>query len=54
MLYGAPPERLAPGDGLRLWLAPVALNFALLLTLGLTMPLSFEAALQQVLQVLGV
>ena len=54
MLYGAPSEGLAPGDALRLWLAPIALNFALLLTLGLTMPLSFEAALKQVLQVLGV
>jgi hydrogenase-4 component F len=54
MLYGAPSEGLAPGDALRLWLAPIALNFALLLTLGLTMPLSFEAAFKQVLQVLGV
>ena len=54
MLYGAPSEGLAPGDALRLWLAPIALNFALLLTLGLTMPLSFKAALKQVLQVLGV
>jgi hydrogenase-4 component F len=54
MLYGAPPEGLASGDGLRLWLAPVAVNFALLLTLGLTMPPPFEAALRQVLQVLGI
>jgi hypothetical protein len=39
---------------LRLWLAPLAVNFALLLLLGLTLPAPFEAALKQVLQVLGV
>ena len=54
MLYGEPPADLARGEALRLWLAPLAVNFALLLVLGLTLPSPFEAALKQVLQVLGV
>jgi hypothetical protein len=54
MLYGVAPAELPRGDGLRLWLAPLALNFALLLGLGLTLPPPLQAALQQVLQVLGV
>jgi len=54
MLYGEPPADLPRGDALRLWLAPLAANFALLLVLGLTLPSSFVTALQQVLKVLGV
>ena len=54
MLYGEPPAALTRGDPLRLWLAPLALNFALLIVLGLTLPPPFEAALKQALQVLGV
>jgi hydrogenase-4 component F len=54
MLYGAPPAELPPGDALRLWLAPLAANFALLLVLGLTLPQPFVLALEQVLKVLGV
>jgi hydrogenase-4 component F len=54
MLYGAPPAELPRGDRLRLWLAPLALNFMLLLALGLTLPTPLEAALKQVLQVLGI
>ena len=54
MLYGVPPDGLPRGDALRVWLAPLAANFALLLVLGLTLPYPFEAALQQVLKVLGV
>ena len=54
MLYGEPPAGLACGDGLRLWLAPLAVNFALLLVLGLTLPSPLVLALQQVLKVLGV
>ena len=54
MLYGAPPADLSSGDALRVWLVPLAANFALLLVLGLTLPSPFIAALQQVLKVLGV
>ena len=54
MLYGAPPDGLPRGDALRLWLVPLAANFALLLVLGLTLPAPFVAALKQVLEVLGV
>jgi hydrogenase-4 component F len=54
MLYGEPPVDLARDDALRLWLAPLAVNFALLLALGLTLPAPFETVLKQVLLVLGV
>ena len=54
MLYGEPPADLPRGDGLRLWLAPLAANFTLLVVLGLTLPHSFEAALQQALQILAI
>jgi len=54
MLYGEPPANLPRGDALRVWLAPLAANFALLLVLGLTLPSPFVVALQQVLKVLGV
>jgi hydrogenase-4 component F len=54
MLYGEPPANLMRGDGLRFWLAPLAVNFALLVTLGLTLPEPFESALKQVVQILGV
>jgi hydrogenase-4 component F len=54
MLYGEPPAELARGDALRLWVAPLAVNFALLLLLGLTLPAPFEAILKQALQVLEV
>ncbi len=54
MLYGAPPAGLPHGDRLRLWLAPLTANFALLLVLGLTLPPPMGAALKQVLRVLGI
>jgi hydrogenase-4 component F len=54
MLYGEPPADLPPGDGSRWWLAPLAVNFALLLVLGVTLPHPFEAALQQALRVLAI
>jgi len=54
MLYGEPPADLPRGDALRLWLAPLAANFALLLVLGLTLPSSLVVALEQVLKILGV
>jgi hydrogenase-4 component F len=52
MLYGDPPADLQRGDGLRSWLAPLAVNCALLLALGVVLPQSFETALQQALRVL--
>jgi hypothetical protein len=54
MLYGEPSTDVPRGDALRVWLAPLAVNFALLLVLGLTLPCPFVTALQQVLKVLGV
>jgi hydrogenase-4 component F len=54
MLYGEPPADIENGGGLRLWLAPLAVNFALLLALGLTLPASFEGAIKQVVQIVGV
>jgi hydrogenase-4 component F len=54
MLYGAPPADIPGGDTLRVWLAPLAANFALLTVLGLTLPSPFVVALQQVMRVLGV
>jgi hydrogenase-4 component F len=54
MLYGEAPAGLMRGEALRVWLAPLAVNFALLLVLGVALPAPFEAALKQVLQVLGV
>ncbi|MDO8700216.1 MAG: hydrogenase 4 subunit F [Deltaproteobacteria bacterium] len=53
MLYGEPPADLPRGDTLRVWLVPLAANFALLLVLGLTLPSPFVAALEQALKVLG-
>jgi hydrogenase-4 component F len=53
MLYGEAPAALPRGDALHLWLLPLSANFALLLVLGLTLPSPFEAALKQVLRVLG-
>lgn len=54
MLYGEPPEKVEPGDVLTWSLAPLIVNFALLLVLGLTFPDTIAAALEQALRVLGV
>lgn len=54
MLYGAPPEKMEHGDVLRWSLAPLMVNFALLLALGLTLPHAVAEALEQALRVLGV
>lgn len=54
MLYGAPPEKIEYGDVLRWSLAPLVVNFALLLLLGLTLPHAVAEALEQALRVLGV
>ncbi|PWB79866.1 MAG: hydrogenase [Candidatus Methylomirabilota bacterium] len=54
MLYGAPPEKVEHGDVLKWSLAPLAINFALLLALGLTFPDAVAVALERALGVLGV
>ncbi|MBZ0160642.1 MAG: hydrogenase 4 subunit F [bacterium] len=54
MLYGAPPEKVEYGDVLRWSLAPLAINFVLLLVLGLALPHAVTEALEQALKVLGV
>jgi hydrogenase-4 component F len=54
MLYGAPPEKVEHGDVLKWSLAPLVVNFALLLVLGLTFPHAVAEALEQALRVLGV
>lgn len=54
MLYGAPPEEMARGDISRWSLAPVLVNFALLLALGITLPAALIDVLNQVLKVMGV
>jgi hydrogenase-4 component F len=53
MVYGTPPEALPRGDALTWSLAPLAVNFALLLGLGLTLPRAFVDALEQVVKILG-
>ncbi len=53
MLYGAPPQTMPRGDVLKWWLAPLAINFALLLVLGLTLPPMLVEALNRALKVLG-
>lgn len=54
MLYGAPLEKLEHGDVLRWSLAPLVINIALLLVLGLTLPRAVAEALEAALRVLGV
>ena len=53
MLYGKPPEGVRRADPLTWSLAPLTVNFALLLVLGLTLPPAFLGALKQVLQTIG-
>jgi hydrogenase-4 component F len=53
MLYGAPPETLASGEMLRWSIAPLAVNVALLVVLGLTLPSAFADALRQAIAALG-
>lgn len=52
MLYGPPPETMERGTTLKWSLAPLAVNFALLLILGLTLPPALVGALNDVLKVL--
>jgi hydrogenase-4 component F len=53
MLYGEPPDKLARGDVLKWSIAPLAVNFALLVALGLTLPSALGDALKQAIAVLG-
>jgi hypothetical protein len=53
MLYGEPPDTLAPGEMLRWSIAPLAVNVALLVVLGLTLPSAFADALRQAIAALG-
>jgi hydrogenase-4 component F len=53
MVYGVPPEALTPGDALTWSLAPLAVNFTLLVGLGLTLPRAFVDVLEQVVKILG-
>jgi hydrogenase-4 component F len=53
MLYGEPPDTLAGGE-VPIWaIAPLAVNFALLIAFGLTLPSAFADAVKQALEVLG-
>jgi hydrogenase-4 component F len=53
MLYGEPPDKLARGDVLKWSIAPLAVNFALLVALGLSLPSALADALKQAIAVLG-
>jgi hydrogenase-4 component F len=53
ILYGAPLEKSEPGDPLTWSVAPLAINFALLLVLGLTLPPVLLGPLERVLKILG-
>ena len=53
MIYGEPPDRLQNGAGLKWSMAPLAVNFAALVILGLTLPPLVDDALRQAIRVLG-
>lgn len=53
MLYGEPPDKLARGEVLKWSMAPLAINFALLVALGLTLPSALVDALNQAIAVIG-
>ncbi|HEY7547784.1 MAG TPA: hydrogenase 4 subunit F [Blastocatellia bacterium] len=54
MLYGEPPEKIERGDAIRWSLAPLAVNFAALIALGLTLPDPFVNALKKAMEAMGV
>ena len=51
MLYGAPPEGVTVGEKSSWSLAPLLLNVAVLVTLGLTIPAPLKALLDQIVRV---
>jgi hydrogenase-4 component F len=53
MLYGEPPDKMGRGDVLKWSIAPLAVNFAMLVALGLTLPSALIDALKQAIAVLG-
>jgi hypothetical protein len=53
MLYGEAPDKLERGDVLRWSMAPLLVNFAVLVALGLTLPAAVAEALNQAIEVLG-
>jgi hydrogenase-4 component F len=53
MLYGEPPGRLARGEVLGWSIAPLLINFAVLVALGLTLPPAVVDALKQAIEALG-
>lgn len=53
MLYGEPPAGMACGDPLRWSLAPLAINFCLLIFFGLMLPPAYVGILERVVRVLG-
>jgi hydrogenase-4 component F len=53
MLYGEAPDKLERGDALRWSMAPLLVNFAVLVALGLTLPAAVAEALKQAIEVLG-
>ena len=53
MLYGQPPDKLERGDVLRWSLAPLLVNLAALVALGLTLPAELADGLKQAIEVLG-
>jgi hydrogenase-4 component F len=53
MLYGEPPDKMGQGDVLKWSIAPLAVNFAMLVALGLTLPSALIDALKQAIAVLG-
>jgi hydrogenase-4 component F len=53
MLYGEPPDKLARGDALKWSSTPLAVNFALLVALGLTLPAALADVLRQAIAILG-
>lgn len=54
MLYGEPPEKIERGESIRWSLAPLAVNLAVLIVLGLTLPEPFVNALKKAIEALGV
>jgi len=51
MLYGAPPEGVTVGEKSSWSLAPLLLNVAVLVTLGLTIPAPLKVLLDQIVRV---
>jgi hydrogenase-4 component F len=53
MLYGEPPDTLVGGEVPSWSMAPLAVNFALLIAFGLTLPSVVADVVKQAIEVLG-